>query len=363
MRVLGFGTYDVRVHPRVGILLDGLRAHGVGVAEVNAPLGVSTAERVAALGSVSRLPRLAARLLRRWATLVRLARRAPRPDAVLVGYLGHLDVLLAAALFRRVPVVLDYLVSGADTARDRRQAGRVRLGLLQALDTAALAAAEVVVVDTAEHLDLLPARYRNRAVVAPVGAAAVWRPSPRPADPGPLRVIFFGVYTPLQGAPVIGAALGLLADEPGVVALMIGAGQDLAATRAAAAGNPRVRWERWVDADRLPGLVSAYDVCLGIFGTTPKAQRVVPNKVFQGAAAGCAVVTSDTPPQRRLLGDAAVLVPPGDPEALAGALRELAADREKLAGLRAAAARLADTAFRPPAVAAPLLTRLEELTA
>ena len=54
---------------------------------------------------------------------------------------------------------------------------------------------------------------------------------------------------------------------------------------------------------------------------------MVPNKVFQGAAAGCAVVTSDTAPQRRVLGDAAVLVPPGDPAALAEALRSLAADR------------------------------------
>ena len=75
-------------------------------------------------------------------------------------------------------------------------------------------------------------------------------------------------------------------------------------------------------------------MCLGIFGTGDKAQRVVPNKVFQGAAAGCAIVTSDTAPQRRALGEAAVLVPPGDPGELAGALRQLAADRAALARLR-----------------------------
>ena len=42
----------------------------------------------------------------------------------------------------------------------------------------------------------------------------------------------------------------------------------------------------------LPALVAGHDVCLGIFGTGDKALRVVPNKVFQGAAAGCAIVTS-----------------------------------------------------------------------
>ena len=46
MRVLYFGTYDRETHPRVGILLDGLRQLGDEVTELNAPLGFSTAARV-----------------------------------------------------------------------------------------------------------------------------------------------------------------------------------------------------------------------------------------------------------------------------------------------------------------------------
>jgi glycosyltransferase involved in cell wall biosynthesis len=105
----------------------------------------------------------------------------------------------------------------------------------------------------------------------------------------------------------------------------------------------------------LPALVAGHDVCLGIFGTGPKALRVVPNKVFQGAAAGCAVVTSDTAPQRRALGAAALLVPHGDSAALADALRALAADRAELARLRAASHRLATARFAPDQVVGPLL--------
>jgi glycosyltransferase involved in cell wall biosynthesis len=86
--------------------------------------------------------------------------------------------------------------------------------------------------------------------------------------------------------------------------------------------------------------------------------RVVPNKVFQGAAAGCAVITSDTAPQRRVLGDAAVLVPPGDPAALADALLQLAADRDGLLKLRHAARQLAAQRFTPEQVVAPLTDRL-----
>src|SRR5260370_29156472 len=128
---------------------------------------------------------------------------------------------------------------------------------------------------------------------------------------------------------------------------MIGGGQDEAETKLAATANQAARWIDWVPADDLPALVASHDVCLGIFGDGEKALRVVPNKVFQGAAAGCAIVTSDTPPQRRALDDAAVLIPPGDPEALATALLRLADDRAELTRLRAAAGQLAAAEFAP----------------
>jgi glycosyltransferase involved in cell wall biosynthesis len=229
----------------------------------------------------------------------------------------------------------------------------------------------VVVVDTEEHRAALPPAARARAVVVAVGAPTEWYaaqpagPDDRaPAAPAEeLRVVFFGLFTPLQGAPVIGEALGMLAGEP-VRTTMVGTGQDLPAARRSAAANDRVRWLDWVPATELPALVAAHDVCLGIFGDGPKAARVVPNKVFQGAAAGCAIVTSDTPPQRRVLGgqpDAALLVPAGDPVALAAALRELAGDRTRLDLARAAARTLAMDAFTPDRVVAPLHDRLRSL--
>jgi SAM-dependent methyltransferase len=55
------------------------------------------------------------------------------------------------------------------------------------------------------------------------------------------------------------------------------------------------------------------------------------------------------------LGDAAVLVPPGDADALAGALRKLADDRTEVARLRAAALQLARARFAPREVVTPLV--------
>jgi glycosyltransferase involved in cell wall biosynthesis len=314
-------------------------------------------------------PALLGRLASRWTTLAVRAARMPMPDAVVVGYLGHFDVHLARLVFgvrgllrrRHVPIVLDHLIGASDTGKDRRLDGGPRQVLLRMIDAGALRAADVIVVDTEEHLTSLPERHRGRAVVVHVGAPAAWYDAARGADSGPgtgpLRVVFYGLYTPLQGTPTIGAALGKVAAAD-IEVTMIGRGQDEAETKSAAAASTSVRWLDWVPAAELPAVVAGNDVCLGIFGTGEKARRVVPNKVFQGAAAGCAIVTSDTAPQRRLFGEAAVLVPPGDADALAEALLGLASDRSRLAELRDAARALADKRFAPEQVVVPLLERL-----
>jgi glycosyltransferase involved in cell wall biosynthesis len=366
VRWLAFGTYDVHRHPRVGVLIEGLRAAGDEVVEVNVPLELDTAGRVAMLRQPWRLPKLAWLLARCWTLLAVRARRAPAADAVLVGYLGHFDVRLARRLFRRTPIVLDHLVSAAGTARDRSLTtaggGGLKSKLMRWIDRGALRSADVVVVDTDEHLAALPDDAAPRGVVALVGAGQQWfaagaaRPATRPD--GPLRVVFVGLFTPLHGTEYLGDALAELAADDRIEVTMVGRGQDYAACRAAAAANPRVNWVDWVTAEELPGLVAAHDVSLGIFGTTDKAQNVVPTKVFQGAAAACAIITSDTAPQRRTLGDDALFVPPGDAAALAAALRTLAGDPALLAAYaQKAAARAADR-FAAATVVEPIRARV-----
>lgn len=446
MRWLAFGTYDVHRHPRVGVLIQGLRAAGDEVVEVNVPLALDTAGRVAMLRQPWRLPKLAWMLARCWTLLALRSRRArgagtDAPDAVLVGYLGHFDVRLARRLFRRTPIVLDHLISAAGTARDRgltptsppspttppdapstspspagaptaassngaggagravkagptaspvtspsaanpraatmaataptasraetsagASGGGVKAGLMRWIDRGALASADVVVVDTEEHLAALPADVAPRGVVALVGAGAEWFAAgaarvARPAD-GPLKVVFVGLFTPLHGTEYLGEALAQLADDERIEVTMVGKGQDYDACRAAAAGNPRVTWVDWVTADKLPALVAAHDVSLGIFGTTAKAQNVVPTKVYQGAAAACAIVTSDTAPQRRALGDDALFVPPGDVAALTATLRALADDRAMLASYQRAAAARAASRFAAATVVEPIRAKL-----
>ncbi len=365
MRIVIFGTYQADSHPRIRVLAEGLAAAGHEVTEINEPLGMTTADRVSMLQRPWTVPLLAGRLLTRWARLWRRGRAAHRAgvDAVLVGYLGHFDVHLARRVFgRSTPIALDHLIFAQGTAVDRGAKRGLITRALGVVDRSALSAADVIVLDTAEHAARVPARLAGRVVVCLVGADHRWfaagnRAAPAPLPGAPVQVAFFGLYTPLQGARTIGEALGLIADRTDIVVTMIGTGQDLSAAKSAA-GAADVQWRDWIPADELPAVVAAHHVALGIFGATLKAAEVVPNKMYQSAAAGCAIITSDTAPQRRVLGTAAVLVPAGDANAIASALIAFADDRALLADRRLAARRLADAAFKAETVAAPLVDRL-----
>jgi len=358
-----FGTYDAAVHLRVAVLRDGLRASGHNVVELNVPLGQSTADRIEATRSAKGALGLALSLTRSWLRLIALrVKHRGRPDAVVVGYLGHFDIHLARLLYPRSTIVLDHMVGLADTAKDRKTGSGGVQRLLALLDKWAASAADIIVVDTDEHIAVVSAEHRGKCVVVPVGADDRWfdaaealtQPDPLAT---PMTVGFAGLFTPLQGTPTIGEAIGLLADRDDISFTMVGTGQDHAATVAAASANNHVQWVDWIAPADLPAETGRHHVALGIFGTGPKAERVVPHKVFQALAVGAAVITSDTAPQRRALEDAASLCPPGDAAALAAAIALLADDRSQLADLRAASTERS-AEFRPDRCVAALAHQL-----
>jgi glycosyltransferase involved in cell wall biosynthesis len=360
VRIVAFGTYRLWEQPRVQVLFEGLREHGHELVECNVPLQVDTAERVKAARQPLRAPLVAARVARAWRDLWRKAKEAPEPDVVLVPYMGQFDVHLARRRFKSKPIVLDHYLFFKDTAIDRGTTFKPELAALDRIDKSAIRAADLVFVDSEGHRELLPEPIRSEAFTVYIGTPNEWFHEPEARAEGPVRVVFFGIYTPLQGAPVIGEAIRLLDPDPEKVRFtMAGRGQDLTHTKELAGDSPAVEWIDWVERDELPALVFEHDLCLGIFSPGAKGMRVIPNKVFQGAAAGCAIVTSDSVSQREALGDAARFVEPGDPQALADALRWLIADRDRVWTLRQAAYRRAVEAFAPAAVVEPLHARLQ----
>src|SRR6478735_5676376 len=250
-RIVVFGTYQAEDHPRVRVLAEGLAAHGYDILEINEPLDLSTDDRVRLLRQPWRLPLLFAHVVRCWWRLWRRGRAiSDGVDAVLVGYLGHFDVHLARRVFPGVPVLLDHLIFAAGTAADRGLSPGVRTRVLARLDISALEAADVIVVDTEEHAERVPVHLAHRVVICRVGADRSWfaarRQHPGPPDGEVLRVIFFGVFTPLQGTPVIAEALAELEDRTDLHVIMVGHGQDYDACRDMVPDSAPVTWQSWV---------------------------------------------------------------------------------------------------------------------
>ncbi len=325
MRVLYFGTYE-RDYPRNAQVIAALRRVGVEVEERH--VGVWEGSRQ----NWSAGPATAARL---GLAELRLLRR-PRAefDALVVGYPGHFDLPAARRAARGRPVVFNPLVSLSDTLvadRGRFRAGSLAARALLQIDRQALRSADLVVADTranAAHLAWLAGLPPDRVEVCLVGAEErVFGPGWAPEEP--FTALFVGKLIPLHGLETILAAARA---APELRLRIVGSGQLELLIR----DRPEnVEWIPWVEYERLPHELHRAGAALGIFGHSDKAQRVIPNKAFQALACGAPLVTADTPAARELLSDGenALLVPPGDPQALATALRRLAHEPDLAARL------------------------------
>ena len=317
MKVAYFGTYE-RGYPRNGQVISCLRSAGVEVGEVHVPVWEEEHEGWSAgPATAGRLALAEARLFRR---------RLPADvDLVIVGYPGHLDLPAAKRVAGRRPIVFNPLVSLVDTLvvdRARFRSGSLAARALGQVDSYAFRAADLVVADTAAQASFF-ARLTDKPVeVCFVGAEdRVFHPPWDPQDP--FTVLFIGKLIPLQGVDVI---LEAARRAPELRFRVIGSGQ----LDALVEGRPpNVDYVPWVEYRRLPRELRGAGCALGVFGTTAKAARVIPNKAFQAIACATPLVTANTPAARELLRDeeSALLVPAGDPDALAAAVRRLASDR------------------------------------
>ncbi|MGH2962845.1 MAG: glycosyltransferase, partial [Solirubrobacterales bacterium] len=331
LRLMWLGTYESD-YARTRVLVTGLRELGVEVVECHRPLWELTRHKAGGFLSPGRLPLTAARFGRAWAALAREQRRVPPVDAVVAGYPAQPDTPFASlcARRRRSPLVVDAMISLSDTlSGDRARVGRAAASSLESLDRYAARRADLLITDTRAHAGYFADRYgldRDSVGVVPVGAEPEL--FARAADPGgAATALFYGKLSPLHGLETILAA----ARMPGVPPVrVIGGGQleEWLAAELARDRPPGLERESWVPYEALGRELAASAICLGVFGASEKVDRVVPNKVYQAMAVGRAIVTADGSAARELLtdGEHALLVPPGDPETLADAMRRLAAD-------------------------------------
>jgi len=381
MRVCYFGFYDPE-YPRNASLRRGLEAAGVTVLECNGPMELApTHMRSTGVSGLS-LARLRQELHAAWRSiqarryLARTFRDLDGPiDAVVVAEFNQEFVPLARRLSRDVgaALVVDFFVSLYETSVIDRQAvfryGPRAIGRYVA-DARAIRLADRLFVDTLEngqHFHEMFGGMRGKTFEIPLGAPE-WVHSPTPLPERgerPLNVLWFGAYIPLHGLHTIIRAAKFLDDGGRFQFQFVGSGQlyDEIRELSHSEGCTNTEFKDWVSQDELRGLLRESDICLGIFGTTRKALGCIPNKVWQCMANGRPVITSANPTSERFLtaGEDALLVPPGDPAALAEALERLAADPDLAQTLARNAADLIRNSYTSGPLGARLLQAIEEL--
>jgi len=335
MKVVFWGTYDTG-KPRTRILIRGLRENGVDVLECHADVW-SGVEDKSQISCWSQRLRLMLKWLSSYPRLILRYLRMPRHDVVIISYMGHLDVLVLwlFSKVRGVRIVWDAFISLYNTVvEDRELISPIHplASLLFAWEYVACRAADLIILDTRAHADYFKQKFKvqskrvNHVFVGVEPEAFPLRPQHNGLN-GPndvLTVLFYGQFIPLHGIETIVRAAKRTENEP-IRWIIIGRGQEQSKIRDMLKKRPQlcVKWIPWVSYGELAKWIHLADICLGIFGNTEKAGRVIPNKVFQILATGTPLITRESPAIRELLSPdmpGVFLVPPNNPNSIIEAL-------------------------------------------
>jgi glycosyltransferase involved in cell wall biosynthesis len=275
-------------------------------------------------------------LLSGTADMEALLRRLPTPDLVHVPCFRQRDIAAAHRHARRhgLKLLIDPLISAYDKQvfeREKFTEHSAQGKRLLREERKLFQGADIVLADTSEHARFFIETLgvaREKVHVVYVGAEdALFAPAPVPHPPSnPVEVLFYGSFIPLQGPQVIIEAARLCQGLP-VSWVLLGGGPLLDECKRKAEGLPNVTFESWLPYTDLPNRIRRADILLGVFGSTPKAQRVIPNKVFQALACGKPVVTCSAPTYDTLVsevGEGIIFVASGRPDELANAVGRLA---------------------------------------
>jgi glycosyltransferase involved in cell wall biosynthesis len=223
------------------------------------------------------------------------------------------------------------------------------IGLLERLELAAYAAAdEVIVVSDGFRANLIgrgvPAgkvhTIRNGVAVGKFDPATPADPYLRAglgARPHECLVLYAGTHGISQGLPEATEAATRLTGRP-VHLAFVGEGADKPRLqrRVTELGLANVTLARAIPSELMPSLLATADILLVTLRDVPLFATFIPSKMFEYLAAGRPVIGAVAGEAAQILREAgAIVVPPGDSAALAGAIKELAADPERRAVIAA----------------------------
>jgi len=321
MKICYFGAYD-HMYARNYMIRQGLRKNGVEVIECKIPIGFNIGRRYIKLYK-------------------KFHQIKENFSLIIVAEFNHVVMPMAYYFARRnkIPLIFDPFVSFYDSlVVDRKEvdARSIMSKVCFLMDKISMRLADCLLADTEEHKRHFLSTFgiKKKVEVIPVGANEEMF-YPRPKEKGSqFTVLFWGTFIPLHGIEYILQAAKILEKNSEIKVDLIGNGQTFYEMRnlAGKLNLSNVKFLGFVDLNQLPISMASADVCLGIFGKTPKTGRVIPHKVYSAFAMRKAVITGNTPAIREYFKHKKhlYLVPVASPEAIAEGVITLKED----AGLR-----------------------------
>jgi len=286
IKILYFGSFDPE-YSRNRVLIRGLRENGVDVSLCydNSPY-----------------------IFKYINLFLRHLKHRGRYDAMIVGFPGQ-KVMLLARLLTSKPIIFDVFTShygGYILDRKKFRENSLMATWYKWLDRKSVSISDVALLDTDAHIDFFVENIglsRSRFMKVLVGTdSEVFYPRDHRVSTDRFIVHFHGGYIPLQGVKCIIKAAKILENE-NIQFNLIGRGQTYSEDYELARGLniKNIEFIDRVSYNKLADYITGSDICLGIFGDTPKTDLVIPNKIYEALGCGKAIITSDTAAIRELL--------------------------------------------------------------
>lgn len=223
-----------------------------------------------------------------------------------------------------------------------------------------------LIVNSPGFIDHIQKRGGRQIALIPNGAeASMFDPQ---ADGADLRqqyglqekfvVLYAGAHGLSNDLEILLLAAKDLKDRPEIAIVLLGDGKDKPnlVAKAAELGVSNVHFLPALPKAEMREALAAADACIAILKPIEMYRTVYPNKVFDYMAAGRATLLAIDGVIREVIeqGQAGAFVPPGDPEAMARAIRQFADDRQMVRSMGLNGRRYLEAYFDRPKVAADL---------
>lgn len=359
MKVCHFGVSDPN-YSRNRVIVNGLRQNGVEVIECS----VYTPAWNTIFPPQLKYAKEYVQLVKKHALLSN--------NVMVTSYSGQI-VMPLLKLITRKPVVLDALLGMHEMFLDLdpKRSNSYEAKSWYYLDAFSLKSANLILSDTNEHIEYFhhefgTAKTKFRRVF--VGSDdKIFFPRSISREDNNFLIMFWGTFLPLQGIEYIVQAAKLLEAQKDIRFKIIGSGRTFSSVKTLSnqLGLKNVSFfTKWIPYSELPNHIAEADVCLGIFGNTPKAKRVIPNKVFETLAMKKPLITGDSPAAKEALTNMkdCILCDMANPKAIAESIKLLKDDEPLRKKIATNGYNLFKTKFTPQIIGKELKKYLNEVT-